>query len=133
MGPNLGGPNPLCQDLKKHVIPANTQKSTSLAVNLWIEWSSHRRAVNPSDWPAHLLIMSECELNRWLSLFVLETMEKNIHRTRSIKIEYAVVFCVTFGSLKLCWISFVMLPLLVFANLSTLNKATESFWTGSEY
>ena len=55
------------QDLKKQAIPANTQKSTSFAVNVWKEWSSHRKAVNPSNWPAHLLIMNECELNRWLS------------------------------------------------------------------
>ena len=65
------------RDLKKQAIPANTQKSTSFAVNVWKEWSSHRRAVNPSDWPAHLLIMNECELNRWLSRFVLEIRRRD--------------------------------------------------------
>ena len=51
------------QNLKKRAIPANTQKSTSFAVNVWKEWSAHRRQMNLSDWPAHLLIMNEWELN----------------------------------------------------------------------
>ena len=28
--------------------------------------------MNPSDWPAHLLIMNDWELDRWLSRFVIE-------------------------------------------------------------
>ena len=60
------------QNLRKCAIPTNTQKSTSFAVSEWKEWSVHRKKMNPSDWPAHLLILNDWELNRWLSQFVLE-------------------------------------------------------------
>ena len=63
------------QSLRKSAIPANTQKSTNWAVNVWKEWSEYRRKENPSDWPAHLLIMSDWEFNRWLSRFVVEIFE----------------------------------------------------------
>ena len=60
------------QNLRKCVIPANTQKSTSFAISEWKEWSAHRKKMNQSDWPANLLILNDWELNRWLSRFVLE-------------------------------------------------------------
>ena len=44
------------QNLRKRAIPANTQKSTSFAVNVWKEWSACRWKMNSSDWPEHLLI-----------------------------------------------------------------------------
>ena len=55
------------QNLRKRAIPANTQKSTSFAVNVWKEWSACRRKMNLSDWPAHLLIMNDWELDLWLA------------------------------------------------------------------
>ena len=80
-GPQLTPPAPTCgsqsssstrfvkpvsneqlNSLKKSAIPANTQKSTSWAVNIWKEWSAYRRKENPADWPAHLLIMSDWEM-----------------------------------------------------------------------
>ena len=63
------------QNLRKRAIPAKTQKSTSFAVNVWKEWSACRRKMNLSDWPAHLLIMNDWELDRWLSRFVSTSLE----------------------------------------------------------
>ena len=65
------------QSLRKSAIPQNTQKSTSFAVNVWKEWSAHRRMANPSDWPAHLLIMNQWDMNRWLSRFVVEIRRRD--------------------------------------------------------
>ena len=33
---------------------ANTKKSTSWAVKVWKDWSTHRRTVSPNDWPHDL-------------------------------------------------------------------------------
>ena len=44
-------------------VPANTKKSTSWAVKVWKDWSTHRHTVSPNDWPPHLMICSLCELN----------------------------------------------------------------------
>ena len=58
-------------------VPANTKKNTSWSVNVWKDWSAHRRAVAPSDWPPHLLICTPWELNRWVSRFVLEVRRQD--------------------------------------------------------
>ena len=60
-------------------IPKNTKKSTDWAVNIWKEWSAHRRSVCSSytDWPVHLFIAQPQELNHWLSKFVLEARKSN--------------------------------------------------------
>ena len=67
------------EEAKKKAIPKNTEKNTSWAVNVWKQWSAHRRQVCPSysDWPTHLMIAVPSELNYWLSKFVLETRKAN--------------------------------------------------------
>jgi hypothetical protein len=62
------------EEAKKKAIPKNTDKNTSWAVNVWKQWSAHRRQVcaSYSDWPTHLMIAVPSELNYWLSKFVLE-------------------------------------------------------------
>ena len=49
-------------------------RNTSWAVNVWKQWSAHRRLVcaSCSDWPTHLMIAVPSELNYWLSKFVLK-------------------------------------------------------------
>ena len=63
------------EEAKKRATPQNTDKNTSWAVNVWKQWSAHRRQVcaSYSDWPTHLMIAVPSELNYWLSKFVLET------------------------------------------------------------
>ena len=63
------------EETKKKAIPKNTDKNTSWAMNMWKQWSAHRRQVcaSYSDWPTHLMIAVPSELNYWLSKFVLET------------------------------------------------------------
>ena len=63
--------------VQESAIPANTQKSTTWAVKVWKDWSTNRRLVSPSDWPPHLFICSEWELNRWLCRFVLEVRRQD--------------------------------------------------------
>ena len=60
-------------------VPKNTKKSTDWAVNIWRDWSTHRRSVSPSftDWPVHLFIAQPQELNHWLSKFILEARKSN--------------------------------------------------------
>ena len=108
------------QNLRKRAIPANTQKSTSFAVNEWKEWSARRRKMNPSDWPAHLLIMNDWELDRWLSRFVLEIGRRD-GKEYSPNTLYQICILRYIRRSNLNWISFVMLLLLVFVKLSTLK------------
>ena len=58
---------------KKKAILKNMDKNTSWAVNVWKQWSAHRRQVcaSYSDWPTYL-IAAPSELNYWRSKFVLE-------------------------------------------------------------
>ena len=44
---------------------------------MWKDWSANRRQVSPSDWPPHLFICSELELNRWLCKFILEVRHQD--------------------------------------------------------
>ena len=67
------------EQAKASSIPENTRKNTSWAVNVWKEWSAHRRQVTSSfaEWPVHLFIAQPQELNYWLSKFVLEARKEN--------------------------------------------------------
>lgn len=67
------------EEARKKAVPKNTTKNTSWAVNIWKQWSSHRRQVCTSynEWPTHLLIAQISELNYWLSKFVLEVRKAN--------------------------------------------------------
>ena len=67
------------EEAKKKSIPKNTEKSTTWSVNVWKEWSAHRRQTCTSytDWPTHLLIAQPIELDYWLCKFVLETKKSN--------------------------------------------------------
>ena len=58
-------------------IPINTKKNTTWAVNVWKQWSEHRRSVSPTDWPPHLFICSAWDLNHWLCRFVLEVRRQD--------------------------------------------------------
>ena len=64
------------EEARKKAIP---KKNTSWALNIWKQWSSHRRQVCTSynDWPTHLMIAQPSELNYWLSKFVLEVKKGN--------------------------------------------------------
>ena len=44
-------------------VPTNSQKSTTWAVKVWRDWSANCRQVSQSNWPLHLYICSEWELN----------------------------------------------------------------------
>ena len=67
------------EEAKKKAVPKNTNKNTNWAVNIWKQWSSHRRQVctSYSDWPTHLLTTQPTELNYWLSKIVLEVRKAN--------------------------------------------------------
>ena len=67
------------EEAKKRAVPRNTEKNTSWAVNIWKQWSAHRRQTCTSycDWPTHLLIVHPTEMNNWLSKFVQEARKKN--------------------------------------------------------
>ena len=58
-------------------IPANTRKNTNWAVNVWNEWAEYRKRQDPLNCPPYLLTMQRCELNDWLSRFVLEVRRKD--------------------------------------------------------
>ena len=48
--------------LQETAVPTNTKNNTSLAVNVWNEWSAYRRRQDPSDFPPCLLTMQVSEL-----------------------------------------------------------------------
>ena len=62
------------EEVKASSVPKNTRKSTNWAVNVWKDWSAHRRSASPSitEWLVHLYIAQPRELDYWLSKFVLE-------------------------------------------------------------
>ena len=66
------------EEPKKRAVPKNTE-NTSWAINIWKQWSAHRRQTCTSycDWPTHLLIEHPTEMNHWLSKFVLEARKGN--------------------------------------------------------
>lgn len=50
-------------------------KNTAWSINIWKEWSKHRQESHPRDyneWPIHLYIANDQQLDHWLSKFVLE-------------------------------------------------------------
>ena len=63
--------------LQETAVPANTKKNTSLAVNVWNEWSAYHRRQDPSDFPPCFLTMQVSELNQWLIRFVVEVRRKD--------------------------------------------------------
>ena len=64
--------------LRRQGIPANTLKGTKWAVNVWRDWTAYRWSVcHPLDFPPHLYVCSNEELNRWLSKFVVEVRRKD--------------------------------------------------------
>ena len=67
------------EQARKKAVPKNTHKNTSWAVNIWKEWSAHRRKVCTSftEWLTHLLITEPSQLDYWLSKFVLEARKGN--------------------------------------------------------
>ena len=67
------------EQAKASSIPANTKKNTGWAINVWREWSAHRRQVTSSitEWLVHLFIARPQELNYWFSKFVLEARKEN--------------------------------------------------------
>ena len=58
--------------LQKSTVPANTKKNTNWAANVWSKWAANRTLQCPTEWPPHLMIIKPCELNSWLSCFVME-------------------------------------------------------------
>ena len=66
------------QAVQASAVPKNTSKSTSWAINIWKEWTTHRRTVcHPLNCPPHILLCQPEELNQWLSKFVLEIRRKD--------------------------------------------------------
>ena len=63
------------QETKTNSIPKNTERNTNWAVKIWKEWSVHRQKSFPgkySEWPIHLLLANNHDLDYWLSKFVVE-------------------------------------------------------------
>ena len=59
-------------------VPKNTAKNMQWATRLWREWGkSRRQRFHPTDCPPHLLLMTNDEMNRWLSLFILEARRED--------------------------------------------------------
>ena len=83
------------EEAKKKAVPKNTDKNTSWAVNIWKQWSAHRRetCTSYSDWPTHLMIAHPTDMNYWLSKFVLETRKTMVTTTHPILcIAFAVAY-----------------------------------------
>ena len=72
--------NGLLTAAKASSIWKNTAKNTSWSVNIWKEWSRHRQQSHPgnyNEWPVHLYLANDQQLDHWLSKFVLEARKKN--------------------------------------------------------
>ena len=68
------------EEAKVAAISKNTAKSTLWCVNVWKEWSQYRQSLHPgaySEWPIHLYLADNQQLDYWLSKFVLETRKRN--------------------------------------------------------
>ena len=63
--------------LQKAAVPMNTKKNTNWACKVWSEWAANRKLECPTAWPPHLMIIKPCELNLWLSRFVLEVRRQD--------------------------------------------------------
>ena len=60
---------------KTNSTPKNTSRNTNWAVNVWKDWSSHRRAAFPNSFqerPVHLVLTTNYQLDYGLSKFVVE-------------------------------------------------------------
>ena len=105
------------QEAKVAAISKNTAKSTSWCVNIWKEWSQHRQSLHPgaySEWPIHLYLATDQQLDYWLSKFVLETRKRSgdYYPPKTLS---AVVFKGIFKTIALKSTSFLLLCLLVSA------------------
>ena len=72
------------EEARKKAVPKNTDKNTSWAVNIWKQWSAHRRKVCTSftEWPTHLLYIQYClyrGCNHWTNQIGLLEVSKS-HR-----------------------------------------------------
>ena len=107
------------EEAKVAAISKNTAKSTSWCVNIWKEWSQHRQSLHPgaySEWPIHLYLADNQQLDYWLSKFVLETRKRNGDTIlQKLSMLSAVVYKDTFKTTALMSISFLHLCLLVSA------------------
>ncbi len=66
------------QQARSSAVPKNTTKNTAWATRLYQQWESFQRQHHhPVDCPPHLLLMRVDEVNRWLSLFVLEVRKES--------------------------------------------------------
>ena len=68
------------QEAKVASVSKNTAKTTAWSLNIWKEWSKHRQTLHPgaySEWPVHLYLADNTQLDYWLSKFVLETRKRN--------------------------------------------------------
>ena len=66
------------EKLRRQGIPANTIKGTKWALNVWCDWTGHRRSVCPPlDCPPHLYVCTKAQLSHWLSKFVVEVRRKD--------------------------------------------------------
>ena len=65
---------------KESAISKNTAKNTAWFVNVWKEWSRHWQQSHPGnycEWPIHLYLANDQQLDHWLSKFVLEARKKD--------------------------------------------------------
>ena len=57
-------------------IPTSTRRSTAWGVRVWTTWVAHRKGLN-ADIPPSLELITNEELNHWLSRFVMEVRNQN--------------------------------------------------------
>lgn len=59
------------------IIPANTQRSTQFALNLWKDWSEYRKQQGEKHALVALHLMIEERLNYWMCKFVMVVRRKD--------------------------------------------------------
>ena len=67
-------------DAKLSSVSKNTAKNTAWSVNIWKEWSKHRQQSHPgnyNEWPVHLYVANDQQLDYWLSKFAHKARIKN--------------------------------------------------------
>ena len=56
------------QEARQNAKSKNMVKSTNWAVNIWEEWTTHRREIcGPMNCPPHLVICTDYQLDYWIS------------------------------------------------------------------
>lgn len=68
------------QEIKDNSVPKNTARNTAWAVNIWKQWSLSRQEGFPgkfSEWPVHLYIADNIQLDYLLSKFVIEVKKSD--------------------------------------------------------